>query len=161
MDLRCFQAEYFGESLIQSWVREVLLYQEYDARSSEPDRDKDGYELGKPLEGKFRRDNYSNFFHLMEVEVFSMLRYCRMSGTDIKRRARKKPNPEKQKKIYSLYIHSMTTYPCSIQVYGDNWLGDGEEVDKRFEFQHKPKLVRGRNELENQQQFDNMVSRSS
>ena len=27
-----------------------------------------------------------------------MLRYCRMSGTDIKRRARKNPNPEKKKK---------------------------------------------------------------
>ena len=79
-------------------------------------------------------------FHLMEVEVFSMLRYCRMSGTDIKRRARKKPNPEK-KEICISYSFRDTTYPCSIQVYGDNGLGDGEEVDKRFEFQHKPKLV--------------------
>ena len=45
-------------------------------------------------------------FHLMEVEVFSMLRYCRMSGTDIKRRARRKPKPEKQeKKRCSKFLH--------------------------------------------------------
>ena len=80
----------------------MLLYQEYDARSSEPDRDKDGYELGKPSEERFMRENYAHFLHLMDVEVFSMLRYCRMSGTAIKRRARKKPNPER--KIFSLQI---------------------------------------------------------
>ena len=55
-----------------------------------------------------------NFFHLMEVEVFSMLRYCRMSGTDIKRRARKNPNPEKvEEETFSVYcspIHVRSRY---------------------------------------------------
>ena len=83
-----------GKNLTQS--REKSYYQEYDARSSEPDRDKDGYELGKPWEGKFMRENYANFFHLIDVEVLSMLRYCRMSGTAIKRRARKNPNPARK-----------------------------------------------------------------
>ena len=42
-----FKLNFFGgKNLIPS--REKSYYQEYDARSSEPDRDKDGYELGKP-----------------------------------------------------------------------------------------------------------------
>ena len=53
-------------------------------------------------------------FHLMEVEVFSMLRYCRMSGTDIRRRARKNPNPEKvETEAFSVYcspIHVRSRY---------------------------------------------------
>ena len=48
--------------------------------------------------GEVQERKLRQIFHLMEVEVFSMLRYCRMSGTDIKRRARKNPNPEKKKK---------------------------------------------------------------
>ena len=67
-------------------------YQVYDARSSEPDRDKDGYELGKSAKGEVEQKNFA-LYHLIEVEVFSMLRYWRMSGTDIKRRARRNPNP--------------------------------------------------------------------
>ena len=42
--------------------------------------------------GKLSKKNFA-LYHLIEVEVFSMLRYWRMSGTDIKRRARRKPNP--------------------------------------------------------------------
>ena len=42
--------------------------------------------------GKLSKKNLA-LYHLIEVEVFSMLRYWRMSGTDIKRRARRKPNP--------------------------------------------------------------------
>ena len=34
--------------------------------------------------------------HLMEVEVLRMLRYCRMSGTVISRKARKNRSPEKK-----------------------------------------------------------------
>ena len=42
--------------------------------------------------GKLSKKNFA-LYHLIEVEVFSMLRYWRMSGTDIKRRARRNPNP--------------------------------------------------------------------
>ena len=34
--------------------------------------------------------------YLMEVEVLRMLRYCRMSGTVISRKARKNRSPEKK-----------------------------------------------------------------
>ena len=42
--------------------------------------------------GTLSKKNFA-LYHLIEVEVFSMLRYWRMSGTDIKRRARRKPSP--------------------------------------------------------------------
>ena len=44
-------------------------------------------------------------------------------------------------------IPSPITYPCSIQVYGDKGLRDGEEVDKRVQLKHKPKLVRSGDKL--------------
>jgi hypothetical protein len=36
------------------------------------------------------------YFYLMDVDVFKMLRYCKMSGTVIKRRARKKRKPKSE-----------------------------------------------------------------
>jgi hypothetical protein len=37
-----------------------------------------------------------NLNHLMEVEVFRMFRYCRMSGTVIKRNARRNRRPKQK-----------------------------------------------------------------
>lgn len=54
--------------------------------------------------GKLSKKNFA-LYHLIEVEVFSMLRYWRMSGTDIKRRARRKPNP-----VWDIFIKDLVLY---------------------------------------------------
>ena len=44
----------------KSWIylQEKCWYQVYDARSSEPDRDKDGYELGKSAKGEVEQKEF-------------------------------------------------------------------------------------------------------
>ena len=75
--------------------------------------------------GKLSKKNFA-LYHLIEVEVFSMLRYWRMSGTDIKRRARRKPSPVRDIFIKGLVLYIkktfillqiVITYPCTVQVY--------------------------------------------
>ena len=40
------------------------------------------------------------------------------------------------------------TYPCSVQVDGDEGGRNGEVVHERVQFQHEPEFVAGSNELE-------------
>ena len=84
----------------------------------------------------------------MEVDVLRMLRYCRMSGTVISRKALRNRSPE-PKRSYSALIKMDLTNPCPIKIYGDKRRWDGEVVHKRVELQHEPKLVRGSDELKN------------
>ena len=63
-----------------------------NASASQPDGDKEGEELSKPgmkkVKSSFGEDN-----HLMDVVVLRMLRYWRMSGTDMSRMARRNLKP--------------------------------------------------------------------
>ena len=58
--------------------------------------------------GKLSKKNFA-LYHLIEVEVFSMLRYWRMSGTDIKRRARRNPNPV-YTYVWDIFIKDLVLY---------------------------------------------------
>ena len=99
----------------------------------------------------------SNFFYkmsvcrqlngnLMEVDVLRMLRYCRMSGTVISRKALRNRSPE-PKRSYSALIKMDLTNPCPIKIYGDKRRWDGEVIDEGVHLQHEPELVRSCYEL--------------
>ena len=83
----------------------------------------------------------------MEVDVLRMLRYCRMSGTVISRKALRNRSPE-PKRSYSALIKMDLTNPCPIKIYGDKRRWDGEVVDEGVKLQHEPELVRSRNEAD-------------
>ena len=84
--------------------------------------------------------------NLMEVDVLRMLRYCRMSGTVISRKALRNRSPE-PKRSYSALIKMDLTNPCPIKIYGDKRRWDGEVVDEGVHLQHEPELVRSCYEL--------------
>lgn len=59
----------------------------------------------------------------IELEVFKMFRYCKISGTVIKRRARRNLSPETNLVVQISLIHiiyfsqNKLTNPCSIKIY--------------------------------------------
>ena len=83
----------------------------------------------------------------MEVDVLRMLRYCRMSGTVISRKALRNRSPE-PKRSYSALIKMDLTNPCPIKINGDKRRWDGEVVNEGVHLQHEPELVRSRNEAD-------------
>ena len=84
--------------------------------------------------------------HLMLVLVLRMLRYWRMSGTVISRRALRNLRP-KHNLLRTFLIHFILTYPSPVQVDRDEGGGNGEVVHEGVELQHEPELVRGSDKL--------------
>ena len=106
----------------------------------------------------------------MLVLVFKMLRYCRISGKVIRRRALKNLRPihvlwrrnvlfdKRIKNLYKLaeswskgkiilpHVKQLQSSPVKVDWY--KWRRNGEVIHERVKFQHEPEFVRCSNELE-------------
>ena len=75
------------------------------------------------------------------------LRYCKMSGMDIKRRTLRKRRPATR--MMKGRPDEVDTYPGAVQEDADEHGRDGEVVDEAADLEHEVELVRRCHKLQN------------
>ena len=110
-----------------------------------PHRDEHSNELGQSERVFVDCFPHNYFEYLMEVDNLRTLRYCKMSGMDIKRRTLRKRRPAPGGNVDKLKVD--LTDPSAVKEDADKHGRDGEVVDEAADLEHEVELVRRRHKL--------------